>query len=203
MENVSYNDIIKVLMELVKDKDLANIIFVSGGIVPWLVSKRDSNRNHDDIDLIVLQKNMSKIREFLNKNNLYDSSLDSLSYEESKEIDYGVVTNINGISIGFYPCEQKLDGSIIQRSFTLKKINGKKDLKVKIIPNLILEDYFSKTTLPNGDNISISSLEVIKVMKEKVGREKDLHDINEINRIGYDLEKYKRVKKAIDNMENI
>ena len=88
-------------------------------------------------------------------------------------VDYGVDTFINGIPIGFYPYEQMPDGSIIQRSFSPTEIDAKSDLKIKEIPNIEITDYLAKTTLPNGNVIGISSLEVIKATKEKVGRAKD------------------------------
>ena len=123
-------------------------------------------------------------------------------YEEAEKIDYGVDTYINGIPIGFYPYEQMPDGSIIQRSFSPTEVDGKKDLKVKEIPNMEVTDYLARTTLPNGSVIGISSLEVVKVTKEKAGREKDICDIREIDRIGYDADRYERVKNSINNMKS-
>lgn len=200
MNKGNYEVIIDILMRIAEDKELSNVVFVSGGIVPWLVSKRDSKRNHGDIDFIVSEENMPKVRRFLIENNLYEPSLDSLNYEEANSIDYGVDTFIDSIPIGFYPFEQGEDGLIIQRSFTPNEIEGRKDLKVKKIPMMELNDYLSITTLPNSREIGISSLEVVKASKELVGREKDMYDIKEIDRIGYNSKRYERVKKSIENM---
>lgn len=202
MEKGNYSNIINILMSIIQDEELADIVFVSGGIVPWLVSKKDSKRNHSDIDLLVLQENMLKVRKFLRKYNLYDASLDSLNYEDAEMVDYGVDTCISGIPVGFYPYEQISDELIVQRSFSSTDVSGRKDLKVKEIPNMKVTDYLAKTTLPNGSVIGISSLEVVKVTKEKAGREKDIYDIKEINRIGYDADRYERVKSSINNMKS-
>ncbi len=203
MKQASYSNIVNILMGITqKDDELGNIVFVSGGIAPWLVSKNDSERKHSDIDLLVAIENMPKIREFLLKHNLYDAALDSLSYDDAEMIDYGVDTYIDGLPIGFYPYERTRDGIIIQRSFTPTEIDGKKDLKTKEIPDMEITDYLAKTTLPNGRPIGISGLEVIKASKEKTGREKDVHDIKEIDRIGYDANRYERVKSSINNMKS-
>lgn len=202
MNQPNYNDIINLLTRANQYEELSNIIFVSGGIVPWLVSKKNSNRNHGDIDFIVAQENMPKVRAFLEKHNLYDAALDSLTYEDAKEVDYGVDTFIDGIPIGFYPYEQMPDNLMVQRSFSPTEIDGKKDLKVMEIPNMDIADYFATTTLPDGSTMGISSLEVVKATKEKAGREKDYYDIQEIDRIGYDSDRYNRVKNAINNMKS-
>lgn len=202
METIDYISIVNVLMDIVQHDDLGNIVFVSGGIVPWIISKKDSNRKHGDIDLLVSNENMPKIRKFLSEHNLYDASLDSLNYENALGVDYGIDTYIDGISVGFYPYEKTKDRSIIQRSFSPIEINGKKDLKTKKIPNIEINDYLSKATLPNGSLIGISSLEIIKATKEKAAREKDIYDIREIDRIGYDVDRYERVKDSINNMKS-
>ena len=52
--------------------------------------------------------------------------------------------------------------------------------------------YCKHTTVSNG----------VKVTKEKAGREKDTYDIKEIDRIGYDVNRYERVKSSINNMKS-
>lgn len=200
MGHANYFGIINIIMNIVQYDEISNIIFVSGGIVPWLISGNNSNRKHDDLDLLVSKENMPIVRDFLIKHNLYNASLDSLNYEDAEMVDYGVDTYIDNIPVGFYPYEKMIDGSIVQRSFSLAEIDHKKDLKVKKIPNMAITDYLSTATLQNGTIIGISSLEVIRVTKALVGREKDIYDIKEIDRIGYDFYKYERVKHSIDNM---
>ena len=77
MENENYNSIVNILMQITQDGELGNIVFVSGGIVPWLVSKNNSNRNHGDIDMVVSKEDMPKVRNYLVQHNLYDQLLDS------------------------------------------------------------------------------------------------------------------------------
>lgn len=203
MKEFSYREIVEVLQIMMKHDRLRNKVFVSGGIVPWLVSGRDSNRSHGDIDLIVSQENMSIIREILKEYNLYNQELDSLTYEQDGKLqDYGVDTYIRGIPVGFYPYERTKDGTLIQRSFSPNEINGKKDLKVKEIPDVMIEDYFTKTILPNGLSIGISTLEFVRATKEKANRQKDAYDIAEIDKIGINKSRYERVKSSINMMKS-
>lgn len=203
MDKFSYSEILEVLKFIAQNDKLKDKVFVSGGIVPWLVSGSDSNRMHGDIDLIVNKENMSLIREVLKEFDLYKEELDSLTYEQDGELqDYGVDAYIRGIPVGFYPYEETKNNTLIQRSFSPDIINGKRDLKVKEIPDMMIEDYITNTELPNGLNIGISTLEVVMATKEKVNREKDKHDIAEIIRIGINKGRYDRVYNSISKMKS-
>lgn len=196
----SYNKIKNVIELIVSEERIKEKIYISGGSVPWIISNKDSNREHGDIDIICKKENMELIRNLLKENNIYHEELDSLNYEQNHEKkDYGVDTIIRGVPVGFYPFEYK-DGVIIQRSFSPKAFYGKIELKEKIIEGLNIEDYVTVVELENGQKIGITTLEVLKATKSTLLRGKDISDIKQINKIGINSEKYGKVNRAIMKM---
>lgn len=71
----NYQKIKKLILMLNQHDFLKNKIVIVGGTVPYLVSQRESNREHSDIDIIVRQEDMSFVREYLKREKL--SVLDS------------------------------------------------------------------------------------------------------------------------------
>jgi hypothetical protein len=196
----SYQKIKEIIDLISSEEALRGKIYISGGIVPWLVSNTDSGRQHGDIDLICSQEDMELVRKCLKERNLYSEELDSLNYEQDGEkVDYGVDTYIRGVPVGFYPFEYR-DGVIIQRSFSPEFVDGKRDLKVKKITGISLEDYIAETKLDNGNSIGINTLEIIKATKSMVLRGKDITDIRQIDKIGINRERYDRVLNSVVNM---
>lgn len=196
----SYQKIKEIIDLISSEEALRGKIYISGGIVPWLVSNTDSGRQHGDIDLICSQEDMELVRKCLKERNLYNEELDSLNYEQDGEkVDYGVDTYIRGVPVGFYPFEYR-DGVIIQRSFSPEFVDGKRDLKVKKITGISLEDYIAETKLDNGNSIGINTLEIIKATKSMVLRGKDITDIRQIDKIGINRERYDRVLNSVVNM---
>ena len=196
----SYQKIKEIIDLISSEEALRGKIYISGGIVPWLVSNTDSGRQHGDIDLICSQEDMELVRKCLKERNLYNEELDSLNYEQDGEkVDYGVDTYIRGVPVGFYPFEYR-DGVIIQRSFSPEFVDGKRDLKVKKITGISLEDYIAETKLDNGNSIGINTLEIIKATKSMVLRGKDIADIRQIDKIGINRERYDRVLNSVVNI---
>jgi len=199
-DNYPYQQIVAVLEKIYSQDGIVNLINLSGGIVPYLISNTDSGRNHGDIDFIVKKDNMLLIRQMLQENNLYNIELDSLNIQRDDNEDYGVDTVIYGVPVGFYPYSIE-NNTIVQRSFTPQYMFGKTELKTRILPGISEKDYITRYQLENGTCINISSLEIIMASKEKAGREKDLSDIKRINQIGFNNEKYQRAKNSIDNSQ--
>ena len=208
----NYQQVKEVLKKILSVPELQGKLIISGGIVPYIISDTDSGRLHSDIDVICKQEDMTIVREKLKEFGVYNERLDSLSYRHSNGLDYGVDTNISGVPVGFYPYEVKtvkrLDGSklvdtdmIVQRTFTPPyEKEGKPELKVKEIPNLLENDYYAESHI-DGIPYKHTSLELIKATKLlalKAGwrTEKDLKDIEQIDSIGTDEEKQKRVDDA-------
>lgn len=212
----TYEQVRETLKKILSVPELQGKLIISGGIVPYIISDTDSGRLHSDIDVICKQEDMTIVREKLKECGVYNERLDSLLYPHSDSLDYGVDTNISGVPVGFYPYEVKtvkrLDGSklvdtdmIVQRTFTTPyEKNGKPEFKVKEIPNLQEKDYYSESEI-DGIPFKHTSLELIratKVLALKAGwrTEKDLKDIAQIDAIGIDKEKQKRVDIAVKNM---
>ena len=64
-----YEEVLKIIQQLSSEKELMDKFVVAGGIVPYLVVGKSSDRNHSDIDLLVKQEDMGAIRNFLKKQN--------------------------------------------------------------------------------------------------------------------------------------
>ena len=198
----SYEKIMETLMKINVIEELRGKLFVSGGIVPWIISETDSGRLHGDIDLICRQEDMPLVRQKLKDYNIYAPELDFLTYPQEGTVqDYGVDTYIGGVPVGFYPYEIE-NGKIIQRSFSPDLVDGKPDLKVKIIDGLDERDYLTSTTLSNGITISHSTLEMVRATKLIANRVKDYHDIAQIDAIGIIAERWERVANAVCRMKN-
>ena len=61
----NYPKIEEIILRLNSDELLKEKIYIVGGTVPYLVTKTISNREHSDIDIIVEEKNMDIVREYL------------------------------------------------------------------------------------------------------------------------------------------
>lgn len=222
----SYKEIREVLKRILSIEELRGKLIISGGIVPWIVSNTDSGRLHSDIDIICKQEDMGIVRDKLKEFGVYNELMDSMYYHHEDGLDYGVDTNISGVPVGFYPYDvktvKKLDDNgrfvdidmIIQRSFTPPFVNGKlsgnrqdkPELKVKDMPNLLERDYYSESSV-DGIPFKYTSLELIKATKQRAMKarwrsEKDLKDIEQIDKIGIDSEKQARINKAITLMRS-
>lgn len=73
----NYPKIEEIILRLNSDELLKEKIYIVGGTVPYLVTKTISNREHSDIDIIVEEKNMDIVREYLKRNKLYEEKYDS------------------------------------------------------------------------------------------------------------------------------
>ena len=118
----NYQKVKNIILDLNQNELLKNKIIIVGGTVPYLISKKESNREHSDIDIIVKQENMAFIREYLKRKEL--SVVDSLNLSYNKtHFDYGIDTEIEDISVNFAPYELGAN-MMIQRNFLTKHNNG-------------------------------------------------------------------------------
>jgi hypothetical protein len=168
---------------------IREVAYLSGGIVPYILSGNDSNRKHGDIEFVVDEKNMEMIRQCLQYYNVYDAQLDSVS--ENQNIDYGVTCIIGGIPVEFYPF--KFENNLLTiRTYSIIN-NNALQLKERLISNAVREDFLTEYKENGNSILKTMSLEAIRFSKEQANRNKDLVDIREIDRIGYDKDKYQRV----------
>ena len=196
----NYSKIKEIILKLNSNELLKGKLYIVGGTVPYLISNTISNREHSDIDIIVEEKNMNTIRQYLQSNNLYDKRLDSLTFEYNKDkVDYGIDCIIEGITINFAPFEI-IDNIMIQRNFLSKQSSGINALATVIIGNVKIEECSTTITI-NQVEIKTYNLEMLKIMKEKSNKPKDKIDIKVIDEYGYDKKKYDDLKIKTNNMK--
>ena len=196
----NYPKIEEIILRLNSDELLKEKIYIVGGTVSYLVTKTISNREHSDIDIIVEEKNMDIVREYLKRNKLYEEKYDSKEFNYNKnKIDYGIDCNINGITVNFAPFIIT-DNCMIQRNFLNKQSSGINALVTVTIQNIQLKDCILEF-YNNQVHLKTYNLEMIKLMKEKSNKPKDLIDIRIIDNYGYDREKYEELKNKTNNMK--
>ena len=196
----NYSKIKEIILKLNSNKLLKEKLYIVGGTDPYLISNTISNREHSDIDVIVEEKNMNTIRQYLQSNNLYDKKLDSLTFEYNKDkVDYGIDCIIDGITINFAPFEV-IDDIMLQRNFLSKQSSGVNALVTVTIGDVKIEEC-STTVIIDQVEIKTYNLEMIKIMKEKSNKPKDEIDIKVIDKYGYNKKKYDDLKIKTNNMK--
>lgn len=196
--NGNYQKVKSIILRLYLEEKLNNKIIVVGGTVPYLISKKESDREHSDIDIIVEKDEMIFIREYLEREQL--NTIDSLNFSYNKShIDYGVDVTIDGITVNFAPYEIT-ENEIIQRNFLTKQTCGIDALATVTIRGININNIFTKVDV-DGIQISTYNLEMIKVMKEKSKKKKDKVDIKVIEDFGYDKVLYNHLKEKLKDMD--
>ena len=138
----TFKEITNILEEIYKLKEINDIIYINGGIVPYLIDNKANKREHSDIDVLVELKDMDIIRNSLKKYNLYRENKDSLKLTNQ---DYGIHANIRGIDIGFYPFEIENNG-IKVNTFS---IDEKNIFKSRFIKGLTFNDFYEIISFKN------------------------------------------------------
>ena len=196
----NYSKIKDIILKLNSEKILKGKLYIVGGTVPYLVSNTISDREHSDIDIIVATNNMIDVREYLKKNNLYVKDLDSMMFDYNKnKIDYGIDCVIDGITINFAPFEI-FDNTMVQKNFLRKQSNGINALVTVTLENVKIEDC-TTTIIVDQTKIKTYNLEMVRIMKEKSNKPKDVVDIKVIDEYGYNEKKYDDLKIKTNNMK--
>ena len=194
----NYQKVKGIILRLNQEELLKNKIIIVDGTVPYLVSKKESQREHSDIDVIVQQEHMSFIREYLQKEEL--SVLDSLNLSYNKlHVDYGINAVIEGITVNFAPYELS-ENTMIQRNFLTKQSSGLDALATVTMRNVDVNNIFITTAI-NETMIHTYSLEMVKIMKEKSKKKKDATDIKVIDDFGYNETIYSLLKEQLKDMK--
>ncbi len=175
---------------------LAGRTWLQGGLVPWVASGRDSGRPHGDADVSVRLGDMPAVRAWLAAEGLYDPSLDSLNLGcNESQGDFGAHAIVDGVLVSF--CPFRFEGNDLrQRNAALLAIDGFDALLEAIVPGVEEGDLFEGRALPGGAVIGCATLESVRAAKVASGRDKDAHDVAEIDRIGFDPARYARVAAA-------
>lgn len=189
-----------VLMPLLCNEQLNGIIYVAGGIVPYVYSGEESARTHSDIDIVAAIENMPIIRKYLKDSNQYDAAFDSLTFAyNAKQADYGLEVFIEGIPVNFAPFVVQ-GCNIYQRNFLKKELSGYDALLTATMEGISIDDYMTRLTLLDSNTIGTYTIEMVKCAKESSDREKDLQDIEVIDRLPVDIARYNRVKSVVEKM---
>lgn len=183
----TFKEITNILEEIYKLKEINDIIYINGGIVPYLIDNKANKREHSDIDVLVELKDMDIIRNSLKKYNLYRKNKDSLKLTNQ---DYGIHANIRGIDIGFYPFEIENNG-IKVNTFS---IDEKNIFKSRFIKGLTFNDFYEIISFKNY-KIKIIKRELLYLLKEKLIRDKDRIDYEVLNKINLNQECLTRLRK--------
>lgn len=159
---------LKVLQNTLKDSK--DDIYISGGIVPYIIADEDSGRLHDDIDTICDMKDIKKLREIFKQTNFYKSEWDSLNVAKDGN-DYGFEIQVNGVPVGIYPFtyEEKQLTQYTYDPYTHQ-------CKVKSFELEEISDYIQTYTSRDGKTYNAMSLEYIKQSKDNAKRPKDIRD---------------------------
>lgn len=175
---------------------LAGRAYLQGGLVPWVASGRDSGRPHGDADVSVRLGDMPAVRSWLDAEGLYDPALDSLNLGcNGGRGDFGAHAIVDGVLVSF--CPFLLEGNDLrQRNAALAATDGFDALLEAVVPGVEEGDLFEERALPTGAAVGCATLESVRAAKVASGREKDAHDVAEIDRIGYDPARYARVAAA-------
>lgn len=168
--------------------------------MPWILSGRASQRKHDDVDIAVKERDMPLVRAWLSNQDFYDKALDSFELEcNVKNLDFGMHAFIEDTLVSFVP--YVIEGqSFTQRNALHKVFAGYDALIVAETKNLREDDCVQRSALPSGQLIGTGTAEAVKAAKVSTNREKDLIDIAEIDRMGYDPLRYARVLAAFEAM---
>lgn len=200
IKSVPFSLACSVAMRVLTAPALVGKVFLEGGLVPWIVSGRDSRRLHGDVDISLRIADMPDVRTWLVAEGLYDRALDSLNLPCNEEHgDFGVHSVIDGVLVSFCPFFFESD-ELHQRNAALKVTDGFDALLEAVIPCSMEDDRTELRRLPTGVTVGCATLEAVRASKIMSDREKDAYDIAEIDRIGYDLERYARIAKEYATM---
>lgn len=100
-ENFSFDYITAVLNKIHSQPQMGEVLNLSGGVAPYVLTSTPSNRGHGDLDFVVKQEHMEFVREMLSSLQLYEPGLDSLNINSNNELDHGVCAFIGGVPVGF------------------------------------------------------------------------------------------------------
>lgn len=166
--NSNYNDIVDIILTLVEDEEIRSNIAISGSIVPYLVTNKESYEYHSDFYILVKNKKIDLVRSKITKlTKEYEFDFISDSKKYSKE-DYGFKVKYQGTTVGFFPYSI-IDNDLTIKTYAISKDNDKISLKKKIIPAIKKSSVIRLINF-GKDKIRIMSPEFIladKELKEK------------------------------------
>lgn len=200
VESVSFSRARAAALRILTASELVGKVFLEGGLVPWVVSGSDSGRLHGDVDLSVRIADMPSVRMWLTAEGLYNVELDSLHLpcNEGRN-DFGVHAVVDGVLVSFCPYYFE-DAELHQRNAAIEISDGFDALLEAVMPDFAEADLIETRRLPGGEVVGCSTLEFVRAAKMTSAHEKDVNDLAEIDRIGYDAARFARIATAYDAM---
>lgn len=196
-EEFSYEELMTTFEKIEKMNKTKVKLYLSGGLVPYVLLNEQSDRKHTDLDLLCKKEDMRIIREVFRNNDLYDPKKDSLTYTVNN-IDYGFEVVIDKVKVNISVFEEVSDG-IVEYYFNSKtKIGRIKNINTK------LNDYIVPYVSSNNKKYLTKSLELIIADKLLLNREKDKKDIEKIQECnGINIEKIKKIPLPLIKEEHL
>ncbi len=161
----NYNDIIDIILTLISDESISKSIAVSGSIVPYIITNKESDEYHSDFYVLVKEKKMEEVRsklKKLSKEYQFDIISDS---KKNAGADYGFKIKYENTIAGFFPYSL-LDGDLNIKTYSHDKENKKIILKKKIIPKVSKSSVIRLINFGKDNQLRIMSPEFILADKE-------------------------------------
>lgn len=167
------NQILEVYRKIEKMNKTSAKLYLSGGIIPYILLNEESGRRHANLDLLCSKDDVRMIREVFRKQDLYEPKRDSLTYTVNN-IDYGFQVVIDKIKVNIAVFEETENG-IVEYGFDCHNRIG----RIKHI-NTKLSDYILPYVSSDNKKYRALSLEILIANKLLLGRDKDKKDIEKI-----------------------
>lgn len=192
-----YKEVLEVYNKIEKMNKTRAKLYLSGGLIPYVLLNEDSGRRHSNLDLLCSKEDIRMIREVFRKQDIYEPKRDSLTYTVN-DIDYGFQVVIDKIKVNISVFEER-NNSIIEYSFDCHNRIG----RIKNI-NAKLSDYILPYVSSDNKKYTTLSLELLIANKLLLGRDKDKKDIEKIKECnGISEEKIKKLPLPLVKEEKL
>ena len=175
---------------------------LAGALCGYIKYNQESNRCHEDIDININEKDISKFKNACEKLGL---SFQDNRLSSPRVLKDGIPVGEHEIiakeknsdfHIGAFPFERLADGTIISKGYYHDE-HGNPCCKETIIGSRLAKEIFDKEKMDfGGCQLCITSPEYVYILKQYTNKEKDKHDIiflqSKINK-----EKYKHIKSLL------
>lgn len=190
----NHKRIIKVLPWILNEFEINNVdYFLAGALACYLLLGEMSPRYHDDIDILLNEKDILKVKKIFEKSefDFYDLRNNSPKRLQSAGMPTGAHEVVakdkySEFHLGFFCFERGLNNEVITKEYFVQETKeGKKITKVfKRVPSVLRSHLCYPDDihyLPSGEPFKMTSIESIYMIKQftqnKLGREKDAIDI--------------------------
>ncbi len=166
----NYNDIVDIILTLIEDGEVASSIAISGSIVPYLATNKESGEFHSDFYVLVKDKKINYVRkQVMNLSKEYSFDVVSDSTKECNS-DFGFKMRYEQTFVGFFPYSL-IDDALTIKTYSVDKENSCIKLKTKIIPDIAKSSVIRQIKFGKDKKIRIMSPEFI--LAEKESKEKE------------------------------